>query len=464
MKRQIIIPVLLFMLCPLAMLAQSDSALIRWSPKQQVERDSTKLNSFTLGLDFLTMGQICAGGLPNADPNKTAGSMSAFLQGRLRFNIGYERPYLQMKAVVQNGATWGAESNMSVSMYEAWAKVHGKGLFAQLGRVALSYDDERIIGPNDFAMAASSHDVLRLGYEGKGHKIHLIGAYNQVDKNIYRSTYYSGGSQYYKTMQVLWYHYDAPIKAFPFGFSILGMNVGMQAGRDGVTTGSYRERIEWQQLVGGYWKATPKYTTIEAAYYHQLGRTQYGVKINAFMASILVDIHPNDRYGFTVGYDFLSGDDYMPVPKPGDDGMPYHDVMRGFAPLYGSKTKFYGILDYFYESAYLFGFTPGLQNAYFTAYGTPYKGLSVKASYHYLATATKLDKLEYTLGHSGEVTIGYKFFDWLSLTGSYTLMYGTETMNQLKQGNNNQFAHWGWLSLSINPEILEIEWFDKKRK
>jgi len=405
----------------------------------------------------MTHGEVCAGGLPNTQKDTTVGKFSAFLFGRLRLNIGYQRPHLELRAVIENKAVWGTNNNIAIGLYEGWAKVHGKGFFAQLGRVALSYDDERIIGPNDFAMAAKSHDIIRVGYEGFGHKLHLIAAYNQVGKNVLSSTFYENGAQYYKTMQALWYHYDIPT-TFPWGFSVLAMNVGMQAGEKGKN-----EHLEWQQLIGGYIRCQPQYVTVEGAYYHQLGHTQSGAKLNAFMGSVKADIHPSDQYGFVLGYDYLSGDDYVSVPRPGEIGLVFHGTERGFNPLYGSRTKFYGILDYFYESAYINGFTPGLQNAYFTVYGTPVKGLSLRGAYHYLAVATDLEGLKRTLGHSAEFKISYRFNHWLSLTASYSLMYGTETMNRLKMGSNDKFAHWGWFSFVVNPTIFEAQWFDKKK-
>ena len=123
--------------------------------------------------------------------------------------MNYKRPGLQAHAVIQNGAVWGMKGNQSLNLYEGWVKLTAPcGLFAQVGRVALAYDDERIVGPNDFAMAAASHDIVRVGYEGHGHKAHVILAYNQNGDNVYSGTYYDNGLQFYKTMQTVWYHYD----------------------------------------------------------------------------------------------------------------------------------------------------------------------------------------------------------------------------------------------------------------
>jgi hypothetical protein len=131
--------------------------------------------------------------------------------GRTRLAVDYSRKGLEARAVLQNLAVWGQSGNKAVNLYEGWAKMtHKSGLFAQVGRIALAYDDERIIGLNDFAMASLAHDALRLGYEGAGHKVHAILCYNQNEENVYNGTYYVNGAQAYKTMQTVWYHYDVP--------------------------------------------------------------------------------------------------------------------------------------------------------------------------------------------------------------------------------------------------------------
>ena len=171
------------------------------------QTDTARVNTLSVGLNFLTHGETCAGGLPRTDDGMAPpDDRSNFLLGRARINVDYERPGLQAHAVIQNKAVWGTSGNTALKLYEGWIRMTARcGLFAQLGRVALSYDDERIIGPNDFAMAALSHDVLRAGYEGHGHQLHAILAYNQNAENVYNNTYYDAdaGAQYYKTMQTV---------------------------------------------------------------------------------------------------------------------------------------------------------------------------------------------------------------------------------------------------------------------
>ena len=423
-----------------------------------VQTDSTKANKLSMDLQFLAHGEICAGGLPKPpvnNPDKPEADFSAFLLGRTRLSLNYERNWLEVMLTLQNNAVWGQQSNMALNLYEGWVKMKAKnGLFAKIGRVALSYDDERIIGPNDFATASLSHDVGMVGYEGHGHQIHGIFAFNQNSENVYEGTYYDDGSQYYKTMQTVWYHYDLP--KFPLGASLLFMNLGVQAGEEGNTQNP--PATKYQQIWGTYLNYHPKNLTLEASYYRQTGTMvndkKHYIPVRAWMASVKATITPTDHYGFQLGYDYLSGDDFVPVPYGGTAGLPFHKELKGFSPLYGSRTKFYGIMDFFYTSAYINGFTPGLQNAYVGAFGMPIRKLQLSANYHYLAVATNLYQLSNTLGHSLDIGAEYEFSKDVSLSVSYTMMVGTETMSRLKQGAGSKYAHWAWFSLLVSPTLF----------
>jgi hypothetical protein len=421
----------------------------------QGQSDSSKVNHLSFGLNYRLHGEMVRGGLP-VDPDVGSEDKSNFLQGRMRLTVDYQRPGIEVCAIIQNKNVWGSSGDKALNLYEGWVKMTAKnGLFAQIGRIALSYDDERIIGTNDFAMAALSHDVVRLGYEGYGHKVHAILGYNQNAENVYVNTYYDNGSQPYKTMQTMWYHYDVP--KFPLGASLLFMNVGLQAGEIGNVYNS--PSTEYQQMYGGYMNFHPKYLMLEASYYKQTGKcvepiSKQAGDIDAWMASVKATVSPSCYYGFTLGYDYLSGDDYVPVIYGGKFGLPNHQIEKGFNPLYGSRTIFYGIMDYFYERAYTNGFTPGLQNAFVGAFGNPVAKLNCGATYHYFAVATELQGLNSTLGHSIDVQASYRFTKDISLTAGYTMMLGTDTMDRLKQGNNSKTAHWGWFSLTFSPSLF----------
>ena len=439
--------------------------LLMVSTGSWAQKDS--INKLSFGLELLTHGELCGGGLPRSDLNVVNEDRSQFLFGRIRINADYERRGLQAHVVLQNMAVWGMSGNQAINLYEGWVKMTAKnGLFIQAGRVELAYDDERIIGPNDFATAALSHDIVRAGYEGHGHKVHALFAYNQNGDNVYNGTYYDDGAQSYKTMQTVWYHYDVP--KFPLGASLLFMNLGLQAGRYKEVDGKVVEDVYNppstvnQQMWGGYLNFHPKYLTLEGSYYRQTGRVVNEEKsskpIKAWMTSVKATVNPTDRYGFVLGYDYLSGDDYVPVAYGGPFVMVNHPQIKGFTPLYGSRTKFYGIMDYFYQSAYTKGFTPGLQNAFLGVFGNPIGKLNCSATYHYLAVANKLDELNRTLGHSIELQASYQFSQYVNLMAGYTQMFGTETMACLKQKGSSKSAHWGWFTLVVSPSLFKTKW------
>lgn len=433
-------------LCAIGLLMLSNSAFCQEGEKKE------KPNLFTLDLHMMARGEIRNGGVVSSTDKEVLDDKSNFILGRIRLIAGYERSWLETKLTVQHQGVWGQAGKGNFNVHEGWAKLKAKnGLFTQIGRQVLAYDDERIIGPNDWTMMGISHDALKLGYEGYGHKVHAILTYNQNTENINGGTFYTGGSLPYKTMQTVWYHYDVP--KLPLGASLLFMNVGMQAGEK-----NKDERTEWQQVIGGYVKYSPKYWSVEGSYYHQLGRNEGGIKINAWMTSVKAQVHPNRFYGLETGYDYLSGDKFFAVPPRQGTGLILHDVIRGFNPIYGSHHKFYGAMDFFYVSTYVNGFTPGLQNAFIGGYVKPLKGLKVSVGYHYLAMATSLPNMSKTLGHEIELTASYQPIKEVNISAGFSYMTGTETMKRLKRASNDGSLRWGWISLDITPRIFSVRW------
>lgn len=421
---------------------------------------TVKKNEFSIDFQFMGRGESRYGGMvvDESDPfddeaEAPKPGKSNFLLSRVRLPIHYKRDWLEAHVTPQHSGVWGQEGKGSFNLYESWVKFTPRqGLFAQVGRVALSYDDDRIIGTDDWAMASQSHDVLRLGYEGHGHKAHAIVAYNQNAEVLSTgNSQYRYGAQPYKTMHTLWYHYD--VGRFPLGVSVLFMNIGMQSTKD-----EFLDKTFFQHLLGGYLSFNPKKWAVSASYYHQFGHNENNVKIDAWMASAKATFKPKDLYSITAGYDYLSGDKNFAVPGAGQIGMSQHKVIKGFSTVYGSHHQFYGAMDFFYVSTYLNGFTPGLQNAYIGVQVTPLKGLAVSASYHYLATATHLEDKDMTLGHEVELQASYAIARDVRISLGGSLMNGSKTMESLKRLTKDSTLRWGWISLVVNPRIFFTKW------
>ncbi len=418
-------------------------------------------NQLSVDVQFLGRGESRYGGMPAAPVVEDEGGeivdgevpKSNFVLSRTRLPINFKRDWLEARVTPQHSGVWGQAGKGAFNLHEAWVKMTTRsGMFAQVGRVALNYDDERIIGSDDWAMASSSHDVLRLGYEGHGHKAHIILAYNQnANVMISGGSLYENGAQPYKTMHTVWYHYDLP--RYPLGASLLFMNIGMQS-----ELIDKPDRTWFQHLAGGYMSFQPKHWKAEAAYYKQFGKNEHGVKIDAWMASAKLTYFQSPRLNVTAGYDYLSGDKYFAVPTGHNIGMVHHDVIKGFSTVYGSHHQFYGAMDFFYVSAYHHGFTPGLQNAYIGSTYSPLKNMMINASYHYLAMATNLTDMERTLGHEIEFQAGYAISPDVSVSAGASFMWGTETMERLKRSTTKNNLRWGYITLIVNPRIFSTKW------
>ena len=417
------------------------------------------VNQLDVSLNMLGHGEARVGGFDLTESNNDDLNSAYFIMQRSRIAIDYKRPHLEARVAPQHKGIWGQKGQGGFNLYEAWVKLSAdNGLFAQLGRQALSYDDERIIGPNDWAMAALSHDVIRMGYEGHGHKAHAILAFNQNAENTQGGTYYKDGAQPYKTMLTAWYHYDVP--RVPLGASLLFMNIGVQGGEQG-GKGDNEPENRYQQLLGGYVSYKPGGLTLEGSYYRQMGHDENNLKIKAWMASAKAAYHwsrGKAQWQLFGGYDYLSGDEYFAVPPKGGFGLVKHEVVRGFNPLYGSHHKFYGMMDFFYVKTYINGFTPGLQNLYAGIGYSPVKALQLRASYHYMAMATTLKDCDKTLGHDIDLEASYQVMKDVRLSAGFSVMTGTESMEKLKRAADSSNLRWGWFSLVVSPRLFTTKW------
>lgn len=439
MKHQLLFICLAFMLLPFVAKAQEAN------------------NEFSIDAKMVSRGEVRVGGFENDDDNPNLHSQ--FILGQYQISLDYKRSdWLELKLTPKMSGVWG-QATSNLNLFEAWASMTSKkGWFTKIGRQLLEYDDERILGYDDWTMTAPTHDVVKFGYEGYNHKIHAILAYNQNAENMMTGNdYYSDGIQPYKTMQTLWYHYDTPRNLF--GVSLIGMNIGMQNANT-TTPATY-----FQQLIGTYLELNTGMVTAEGSFYYQMGKEEHGVPIDAFMFSGRVIVKPNEFFDVFTGYDYLSGDKYFCVPaSPSSHILPgviQHDTIRGFCPIFGSHHQFYGAMEFFYMDSYVGGFTPGLQNLYVGTTINPIQGLEASIAYHYYAIATDLSPLKKTLGHEIEIEGEYAFGKFIKIGAGYTYMRGSETMDILQRLPENRRLHWGWLMLSINPTLFTTSWRDK---
>lgn len=412
-------------------------------------------NQFTIDAQFRTRGEYNNGAVYPRNDNQNP---ATFINERARVSMDFQRGPLELKVSAQHTGMWGQDgmntANGRLTMNEAWAKLNlGDKWFIQLGRQQLCYDDGRILGAYDWNVNGNWHDALRLGYENGSHQLHAILAMNQNGAN--RGNYYEGGMPY-KALQGLWYHYQA--KSAPFGISLLALNVGYEQGEPG------NGKTEYMQTFGTDVNYKPGAWDLHGAFYFQTGTTADNLTAGGLMASVKAGYQIHPRWKASVGFDYLSGEDYKGSVGNRRDGYTILKADEGkscaFNPLYGTHHKFYGSMDYFYASAYLNGLAVGLQDI---QAGVDFKAsekTSLMLNYHYFAAASEVavEMLDKGLGHELDFQLSTKLMKDVTLMAGYSFMSGTETMDCVKGGDHNSWQDWAWVSLNISPRIFSSKW------
>ena len=261
------------------------------------------VHAFTLSGRHWTRGEWRYGALPSETGEKQARFLMSSTGSRstadTRDSKCRSRPGTQVSGVPRAGedSAWMRDGSPFAAVAASSSKSDAK---------KLSYDDQRIIGDNDWAMTPSKHDLLRAGFELPRHKLHLLLAYNQNSENTNGGTCYIDGGQPYKSLQTLWYHVD-PFQQL--GASLIFMNTGMQdlmAGEENL--------VCYQQLFGGFLDFHPRGFSLQASYYRQTGRDEHELVVGAWMASAEAAWQIVPRLRLNTGYFHLSGDEYFFVP------------------------------------------------------------------------------------------------------------------------------------------------------
>lgn len=384
------------------------------------------------------------------NPRSEGDAPAFFINSRARFSLGYQRERLQMKLSAQHVGVWGQDPQIDKQgrfiLNEAWAKLDlGKEIFAQLGRQPLVYDDERLLGGLDWNVAGRYHDALKLGYESKLNRLHLILAFNQNDEKM-KGTFYANGGQPYKTMQTLWYNGKW---AKNFNASLVFINIGAETGIEPTPTEKEKGETSYMQTTGTFLTYTPGNWTLNGSAYYQFGKRKTApgetAKVSAYMLGLKAAYKIDPKWSVTLLTDYLSGD-------------PNSDKITTFDPLYGTHHKFYGGMDYFYAS----GYNKGLWDKQVGVDFKPTPQWALSLNYHHFSSTYDVMTADgskgKSLGSEIDIQVDYVLMKDVKLTAGYSTMLGTKYMDVIKGGNHKSWQDWGWLSVNINPRILFTKW------
>ena len=361
---------------------------------------------------------------------------------RSRLNFNYKQEDLTVKLTLQNTRTWGDVAPATtfdkngVAVFEAWAQYNFTPKWsARMGRQVLSYDNQRILGEQDWGQQAQSHDALTVSFHSEKNQLDLGGAYNSDAENTFQTPYKVAN---YKAMQYAWYHttFDK------IGASLLFLNTGYEYANDDPKP---KLLVDYKQTFGTY--VTYKAGKIDSNlwFYGQTGKST-DRQVSAWNAAANFAYNITDAFKAGLGYEFLSG-------KDTNDGS---TVIKSFNPIFGTNHGFNGYMDYFYVGGGHLN-NVGLQDAFLKLNYNVNKWQFALIPHVFLSAAdviTPVEKLDSYLGTEIDATFGYNFKKDIMVSGGYSQMFGSKTLEFLKAGDAGHTNNWAWMMVSVNPRIF----------
>ncbi len=369
---------------------------------------------------------------------------------RTRLNLKYYSKQFNSVISIQDIRIWGdvKTSNKSdvngLMVNQAWGELFITPKFSvKAGRQTISYDDQRIFGFSDWTQQSRSSDALLIKYtQSETSMLHLGFAYNQsAEKDT--GNFYS--LNYFKSVQYAWAHHEFKYVSVSFLFGNFGMPYNTTTGENIPI-----QEIKYIQVFGPYLTFKKGYLKINLAGYYQSGKNDKNVPKSAWYAGADA-VYAVSKFGLGAGFQFLSGNDQV------NSGNKDHE----FVITSGTGHKFNGWMDYFYAGSSHKGV--GLLDMYIPVTYKKDK-LSSEFQLHYYKAAANVSypgnpaaTMNAGLGTEAGIMITYTFSPEMSISGGYSQMFGTETLQALKGGNRELTQNWAWLMLTFNPVFFRSE-------
>ena len=376
--------------------------------------------------------------LPAEDSNPAAN-----IAQRTRLGLTYaHEDRITTRVSLQDLRIWGQEIQRqhlpSFGLYEAWVKLALSGeLSVQAGRQELRYDNQRLMAINDWSPRGRSHDAVVLKYVHNGptsSTLHVGGAFNQSEDRLFETDYLLNN---YKTLAYVWYNTDLTSN----------LNTSLHLIADGYENPNDAEELNQRITWSGFmtYRSGDLQFRINPAFQH--GKTAGGQDIRAFYGMLEGVYRFTDKLSTTAGFELFSGND---AEDPGD-------YFNAFDDLYGVGHGRNGFMDYFTNFPNHTA-NAGLINPYIKNNIRINERTMLSADLHlfflqnnFMDQGEVIDKY---LGTEIDLVVNYRFNDFTRILAGYSVMFGSESMEVIKGGSKDEFAHWAFLMLRITPAFF----------
>jgi hypothetical protein len=394
---------------------------------------------------------------------------------RTRLNFQYSAEKYRFGLSIQDTRVWGDESlysatgvfgdEASIDMKEGWIELLPWQYHAfKIGRQYFVYQDDRLLSARNWNQNSISYDALLYKFSKNGFDLHVNFSYNNNreyifgnDYNIYREVIQFDSVS--NSIVVDLVTQRPKIKTLNFlylakkigksEFSIISLATGVQ-------NPETSNAIYIKGTYGGFYKYTGEFLNFRSTAYYQNGRNVNGLEVSAYMFHLLGDYKLN-RFTFTAGMDYLSGQDQM------NESEAYMAKDHLFDIFYGNRHGYYGHMDYFSNMS-IATRNGGLVDSYGGVTFKLTSNVDLKAMYHHFrlqnrapdpANATvALDK---ALGSELDMGFGIQILPEIRLDGGFSFMLPTESLEKIQKiaPGESKFAYWSWLMLTAKPVLFK---------
>lgn len=372
-----------------------------------------------------------------------------FTLNRTRLIVDYEQKgKLKAKMILQDRRAWGELNNSDrgeLSLFRGWTELYFNDHFSlKAGRQGLVYDDQHLFGERNWA-GILAHDAAKLKYEKGQNKVHLIVSASANRVNEFKREPLQ--QNFYKTLQMLWAN-----KKWKNGKSSwLFVNKGDEK-QD--TTVSYQQTFGTNTSY-----QLNKRLNAKAIYYRQMGRNTDDQKVRAFFWSLQLQWKVNDKWQAHIGLETISGADQSDTDNLNiDRGFDRHFALLhahlGFLDLlYVLEDPVFGIEDYYLKLNYQLNKKWAIRN-HIHAF------LSQQTAFEQSDVGFE-NPLSSLVGIENDFQLRFREKDWASLDLGYSVMFGTETMDEIFGGQPIDRMHFFYLVLTVKPKLMVFDWSKK---
>lgn len=393
-----------------------------------------------------------------------------YISQRTRLNGFFGNETFKAYVSLQDVRVWGDVSQLNVQdvngfgVHEAWGQVKFCNIFSlKLGRMEISYDDQRMFGAVGWAQQARSHDAAVLKFFfGENNNLDIGIAYNAMQESLYKEDYTNAN---YKIMQWAHYHGDYGKKS---GLSVLVLNNGLTYDNNTSDT-IVDQKIAYSRTAGVRYSFKSKAVKFNVAVYWQGGKNNANRTLSSSYFAGDISLHLVKGFSFGLGGEYLSG-------TPTKDKVDSDYTDKSFTPFYGTNHKFNGWMDYFYVGAH--SGNVGLIDIYLPLV-FKVKKVTFNLIPHYFMSAATVSKIEIVdseavwkdyengLGLELDFSVAYAVSKSVVIAGGYSQMFATETMQVVKYPTKpdaeyyKNLNNWAWIMVTFKPTFFNS---DNKKK